>query len=58
VNDEDEAPSLRRGFGAWFWAMIAFGFLAAIAGAVVAFEGPRLFPKPPAAQLGKAPPHR
>ena len=42
---EPAAPR-RRGLGPAFWAMIAFGFLAAVAGLIVGLFGPRLFPPP------------
>ena len=58
-----DAPSLRHGFGRAFWIMIVFGLTCIVAGAVVGFLGPSLFPakpRPPAAspQLGKPPPAR
>ena len=42
----DYAPR-RRGLGAAFWAMIAFGVLCAVAGGVIGRYGPLLFPKKP-----------
>jgi hypothetical protein len=42
----DYAPR-RRGLGAAFWAMIAFGVLCAVAGGVIGRYGPQLFPKKP-----------
>lgn len=46
----DPAPR-RRGLGPAFWAMIAFGLACAVAGGVVGFWGPELFPKKPASAL-------
>ncbi len=42
----DYAPP-RRGLGAAFWAMIAFGVFCAIAGGIIGRYGPQLFPKRP-----------
>jgi hypothetical protein len=58
----DYAPR-RRGLGAAFWAMIAFGVFCAVAGLIVGRYGPRLFPvrpkpaasAPPAAASPPAP---
>jgi hypothetical protein len=42
--DPDEDPSLRQGFGAAFWAAILIGLAMILAGAVIGFFGPALFP--------------
>jgi hypothetical protein len=41
--DDDEIPSLRRGFGAAFWIALAFGFACVLAGLAFALFGSRLF---------------
>jgi len=46
----DDAPPRRRGFGAAYWASIIVGLIMILAGAVIGFFGPRLFPAHPAAQ--------
>jgi cytochrome c biogenesis protein CcdA len=58
MGPDPEAPSLRRsGFGAPFWFAMGFSLVLILAGAVVGFLGPRLFPArhahgtPPAAGL-------
>jgi len=56
-----DEPTLRNGFGRAFWIMIAFGLACIVAGGVIGFWGPRLFPiqsgpTHAAPQLGK-PPH-
>lgn len=55
----DYAPR-RRGLGAAFWAMIAFGVLCAVAGGIIGRYGPEIFPKKPtsapAASPAAAPP--
>jgi hypothetical protein len=53
-------PARRRGLGAAFWSMIAFGVVCILAGVLVARFGPVLFPVSPhaAPQLGKPPAHR
>ena len=48
--------SPRRGFGRAYWAMMALAFACVLAGAVVGFFGPRLFPKPPPANALASPP--
>jgi len=39
-----DEPTLRNGFGRLFWLMIAFGLACIVAGGVIGFWGPRLFP--------------
>ena len=53
----------RRGFGAAFWVAIIGGLILILAGMVIGFFGPRLFPVHPGARaadarpwLGNAPP--
>jgi hypothetical protein len=58
--DPDEGPSLRQGFGAAFWAAILIGLVLVLAGAVIGFFGPTLFPvhhaAGPSVRLGNPPP--
>jgi nitrate reductase NapE component len=57
-RDSADDAQRRRGLGAAFWAMIAFGVFCAVAGGIVGCYGPKLFlarPKPsPAAQPAAA----
>jgi hypothetical protein len=48
MGSDPEAPSLRKsGFGAAFWVAIASSLVLVLAGALVGFLGPRLFPAHP-----------